>query len=149
MADDNERLLRLKIRAEIKRTTAISSIWAVHALARRTAIESQTRLTIQVWILLSITDNLPRLALPESIWERLSNLALADPDFRVSFPIDVLFSRLAAHQKSKTVLVIVRLKSYSYYLVTIKISSNGEEVISSILRSLLLDINNNVGSSFK
>lgn len=47
-------------------------------------------LAIHAWVLPSITAHLPRNNLPVGIKDRYSNLALADPEFNVAAPIDIL-----------------------------------------------------------
>lgn len=47
-------------------------------------------LSVGAWVLPSITSDLPRKTLPEDIKGRFSDLALADPSFHISAPIDLL-----------------------------------------------------------
>lgn len=51
---------------------------------------SEPVLSINAWVLPAITSDLPRTTLHSSIKERYSNLALADPSFDITSPIDVL-----------------------------------------------------------
>jgi hypothetical protein len=51
---------------------------------------NEPRLDVNAWVLPSITGDLPRAAIPVDIRDRFSNLALADPDFNVSSPVDLL-----------------------------------------------------------
>lgn len=54
-------------------------------------------LAIKVWVLPSITDNLLRVTVTISIWKYFFNLALTDPEFHVSSPVNLLFWRLFDH----------------------------------------------------
>ncbi|XP_025417938.1 uncharacterized protein LOC112688790 [Sipha flava] len=47
-------------------------------------------LSVQAWVLPSITNDLPRNILPIGIKDRFSNLALADPSFHITAPVDLL-----------------------------------------------------------
>lgn len=47
-------------------------------------------LCVNAWVLSSITGNLPRKSLPPNVRDRYSNLALADPSFDITAPIDML-----------------------------------------------------------
>lgn len=51
---------------------------------------SEPVFSIHAWVLPNITANLPRKTLPSVLKNKYSNLALADPSFHVSSPIDVL-----------------------------------------------------------
>ncbi|XP_025193649.1 uncharacterized protein LOC112593471 [Melanaphis sacchari] len=47
-------------------------------------------LSVHAWVLPTITSDLPKQSLPIGIKDRYSNLALADPHFNVTSPIDLL-----------------------------------------------------------
>lgn len=47
-------------------------------------------LSVNVWVFLAITSDLPRKLLPKNIKERFSNFTLADPYLNVSSPVDLL-----------------------------------------------------------
>lgn len=47
-------------------------------------------LSVQAWVLPAIIKDLPRNILPAGIKERFSNLALADPSFHITAPVDLL-----------------------------------------------------------
>ncbi|XP_025191316.1 uncharacterized protein LOC112591650 [Melanaphis sacchari] len=51
---------------------------------------NEPMLSVQAWVLPSITSDLPRNTLPVDIRDRFSNLALADPSFHITAPIDLL-----------------------------------------------------------
>lgn len=51
---------------------------------------NEPMLSVQAWVLPSITSDLPRDTLPMDIKDRFSNLALADPTFNVTAPVDLL-----------------------------------------------------------
>lgn len=51
---------------------------------------SDPGLTFKAWVLPSITSDLPRSSLESSVKDKYSNLALADPEFHISAPIDLL-----------------------------------------------------------
>lgn len=47
-------------------------------------------LAVHAWVLPSITADMPRHSLPESVRDRYASLALADPSFNIASPIDLL-----------------------------------------------------------
>ncbi|KAL4108119.1 hypothetical protein QTP88_018370 [Uroleucon formosanum] len=51
---------------------------------------SEPALSVRAWILPTITGDLPKQSLSSGIKDRYSNLALADPHFDVSSPVDLL-----------------------------------------------------------
>lgn len=51
---------------------------------------SEPALSVHAWVLPTITGSLPKQSLPIGVKERYSNLALADPHFNITSPIDLL-----------------------------------------------------------
>ncbi|XP_050064202.1 uncharacterized protein LOC126553053 [Aphis gossypii] len=51
---------------------------------------SDPALSFESWVLPSITSDLPRRSLEPSIRDKFSHLALADPDFNIAAPVDIL-----------------------------------------------------------
>jgi len=51
---------------------------------------SEPVLLVQAWVLSSITGDLPRCPLEPSVKDKYSNLALADPNFHITSPIELL-----------------------------------------------------------
>lgn len=47
-------------------------------------------LSCNAWVLQSITNDLPRQSLPSDVKDKFSHLALADPTFHITAPIDLL-----------------------------------------------------------
>lgn len=47
-------------------------------------------MSVNVWVLFTITSRLPRQSLPSDIENRYSNITLVDPSFHVAAPVDLL-----------------------------------------------------------
>lgn len=56
----------------------------------RPRFATEPALMVQSWVLPSITSDMPRASLPVDIKDRFSTLALADPQFNVASPVDML-----------------------------------------------------------
>jgi len=51
---------------------------------------SEPALVVQLWVLPSITSDMPRTSVSSSVKDRFTTLALADPQFNVASPVDML-----------------------------------------------------------
>lgn len=85
-------LKRLRWTAPI---SGLSGVTVVNVLGRVDCIvqprfSSEPSLSLRAWVLPSISGNLPKPSLSSDIKDRYSNLALADPHFDISSPIDLL-----------------------------------------------------------
>ncbi|XP_015378415.1 PREDICTED: uncharacterized protein LOC107172635 [Diuraphis noxia] len=70
--------------------TPIVSVQGVVECHVRPRFASEPELTVRTWVLPSITSDMPRTSLPTDIKDRFSSLALADPQFDVTQPVDML-----------------------------------------------------------
>ena len=61
---------------------------------------------VQAIVLLSLTKCLPITSLPKGHWPHLSSLKLADPEFNISKPVDILLGVSAYHDIPKTGLIL-------------------------------------------
>jgi len=70
--------------------TPVISVKGVVECHVRPRFASEPELAIQAWVLPSITSDMPRTSLPTDIKDRFSSLALADPQFHETQPVDML-----------------------------------------------------------
>lgn len=69
---------------------AIISVNGVVEYHVRPRFASEPELVVQAWVLPSITSDMPRTSLPTDIRDRFSSLTLANPQFHVTRPVDML-----------------------------------------------------------
>ncbi|XP_025203838.1 uncharacterized protein LOC112600747 [Melanaphis sacchari] len=70
--------------------TPVISVKGVVECHVRPRFASEPELAVQAWVLPSITSDMPRTSLPTDIKDRFSSLALADPQFHETQPVDML-----------------------------------------------------------
>ncbi|CAI6351321.1 unnamed protein product [Macrosiphum euphorbiae] len=70
--------------------TPVVSVKGIVECHIRPRFASEPSLTVQAWVLPSITSDMPRTSIPVDIKDRFSTLALADPQFNVASPVDML-----------------------------------------------------------
>ena len=67
---------------------------------------SSTLLNMQAIVFPSLTKCLPITSLPKGHWPHMSSLKLADPEFNISKPIDILLGVSAYHEILKPGLIL-------------------------------------------
>eukprot|EP00102_Acyrthosiphon_pisum_P023953 XP_016661163.1 PREDICTED: uncharacterized protein LOC107884144 [Acyrthosiphon pisum] len=70
--------------------TPVVSVKGIVECHIRPRFASKPSLTVHAWVLPSITSDMPRTSIPLDIKDRFSTLALADPQFNVASPVDML-----------------------------------------------------------
>jgi len=70
--------------------TPVVSVKGIIEFHIRPRFASEPSLTVHAWVLPSITSDMPRTSIPLDIKDRFSTLALADPQFNVASPVDML-----------------------------------------------------------
>jgi len=70
--------------------TPVISVKGIVDCQIRPRFAPEPEITVQAWVLPSITSDMPRASLPMDIKDRFSSLALADPQFNVTQPVDML-----------------------------------------------------------
>jgi hypothetical protein len=71
-------------------STPVVSVKGIVECHIRPSFSSEPALTMQASVLPSITSDMPSNSLPTDIKDRFSTLALADPQFNIASPVDML-----------------------------------------------------------